>query len=103
MNQPTLSFPRTHSDDPVSSHAAEARSRPTWTPKHRCLLAILSAEPGLTAIEIAERLPPSSPFPNDWRKVGEVRRRLSDLGPKGTRELRHQSVRGERHGRWFVA
>lgn len=107
MNQPSLDFtirhPRTHSDDPGSSHAAEAQSRPSWTAKHRCLVAMLTREPGLTAPEISERLPSDSPFPCDWRKHQEVRRRLSDLGPKGAKRLRIVHTRGDRHGRWFVA
>ncbi len=98
--------PRTHSDDPVSSHLAEAKVRKTWGPKHLDLLALVESVPGLTGSEMTDTMGTDIAFakwPADWydRRI-EVRRRLSDLRVCEPPMLRRQHTRGERESRWFV-
>ncbi len=106
VNQPIFDFstPRTHVEDPPSSHLAEARSRPSWSAKHAALVRMLDAEPGLTAPQLAERLQPGGGlWPPGFKREQEVMRRLSDLGPQGSKVLRRVYTKGDRYGRWFVA
>ncbi len=98
--------PRTHGDDPVSSHLAEAKVRKTWSAKHRDLLALVESVPGLTGSEMTDTMGtdiPDAKWPTDWydRRI-EVRRRLSDLRVCELPMLRRQNTRGEKESRWFV-
>lgn len=79
--------PASHRDDPRTSHAAErAHTRSGKRASHcQAVLAIVEAEPGLTALQIAARLP--------WEQQ-EARRRLTDLLDMG---LVRQGAVARRH------
>ncbi len=107
MNQLGLDFaPRSHRDDPASSHEAEARSRTTWATKHADLMWVLRIEPAMTSTEIAQHriIKSDDQWPaNETRRLMEVRRRLSDLRTCNPPRVRRVHSKGEKESRWFLA
>ena len=96
--------PRTHTGDPATSHIAEARSRKTWSRKHRNLVDHLRATPGMTASDITHLFKSCVWWPADFHaRLCDVRKRLSDLKNGSPPKIRRQCVKGESESRWFLA
>ena len=109
MTQGDLDFtvpPRTHRDDPETSHAAEKRSQRTWGAKHCELATALAMEPGSTATDLTSFLGDGDGrdiWPHEYHpRLMEVRKRLSDLAHANPPKVRNTPVRGEREGRWYL-
>ena len=110
VNQPDLQFttpPRTHAGDPASSHHAEARLRKSgaMSLQQRVVLQWVEVDPGLMATQLANCvnwLWGKHRFSeNDYKRVCQVRKRLSDL--KGMGRVRSRFTPGESESRWFSA
>ena len=107
MKQSDLFPPRTHRDDPGSSHDAEAKTRKTWGAKHDDLVMVLSDDDnaaGLTASQIAAVpfIVRSGRWPDgDHERLCEVRKRLSDLLTRPD-VIKREHTKGDRESVWRV-
>ena len=96
--------PRSHTDDPPTSHTAEANARKRFMRGHAAdVLELVRARPAMTASGICEMIQAPrwrANFSADHhRRLYQVRRRLSDLRLAGLIERRTEQ--GDTEARWF--
>ena len=94
--------PRTHADDPATSHRAEERMRRggKMARHRRRVLALVSVNPGRTASELAALDATDFWAAGLYQRTCQIRKRLSDLHTAG--EIRVVGSAG-RESRWEVA
>ena len=94
--------PRSHVTDPVTSHEAEARARRTVFRGHTAeVLRVVRECPGLNGTQIADRVDGMMFAPDEYRRVCQVRKRLSDLHT--VHGLIYPiTTAGESEVRWFL-